>query len=107
VSLYKKANHSNRFCSYLSSWFHCFDAAIILASFVVDLLSHGVIEEIASLVIILRLFRLVKIVEEVSLGAVERMESIQAELERLRSQNEELKRRLEGRGEDDLELGLS
>ena len=58
---------------FFADWFHCLDAFVILASFIVDVLSHGVLEEIASLVIILRLFRFVKIVEELSVGAAERV----------------------------------
>lgn len=50
--------------SYLHSWFHVFDALVIVASFLIDILTRGVVEEVASLVIILRLWRFVKIVEE-------------------------------------------
>ncbi len=63
------------------SWFHCFDALIIALSFVIDVLAHGVVEEIASLVIILRLWRLVKMVEELGVGAEETTEELQTMLD--------------------------
>ncbi|KAH7376449.1 hypothetical protein B0T11DRAFT_335615 [Plectosphaerella cucumerina] len=85
---------------YFADWFHCVDGAVIIASFVIDLLSHGIVEDIASLVIIFRLFRLVKLVEEMSLGASVRMESMGEELDRLQEENSELKARLRRRGED-------
>jgi membrane protein insertase Oxa1/YidC/SpoIIIJ len=80
--------------SYFSSWFHCFDALVIMISFTVDLLTHGIVEEIASLVVILRLWRFVKIVEELSLGASERMEEMQFKVEELQKENEDLRSEL-------------
>ncbi|KAK8098401.1 uncharacterized protein PG998_013887, partial [Apiospora kogelbergensis] len=59
---------------YLSSWFHCFDAFVIVGSFVIDLLEHGIAEEIASLIVILRLWRFVKIANELSVEASEQIE---------------------------------
>ncbi|EEY14359.1 predicted protein [Verticillium alfalfae VaMs.102] len=58
---------------YLSDWFHCLDAVVIVTSFYVELLSHGIIEDIASLVIVFRLFRFAKMVEEMSMGTAERI----------------------------------
>jgi voltage-gated hydrogen channel 1 len=81
--------------SYFSSWFHCFDALVIVASFVVDLLVHGIAEDIASLVVVLRLWRFVKIVEEVSVGAAERMEELEAQLEKVQEENRVMGRLLE------------
>ena len=66
-----------------------------MTSFVVDLVARGVVEEIASLVIVLRLFRLVKIVEEVGVGASERMEDLEARLEVLEREKRELTARLD------------
>lgn len=80
--------------SYFSSWFHCFDAIVILVGFTVDLLAHGILEEIASLVIVLRLWRFVKIVEELSVGASETMEEIQSRVEQLEKENEVLRSEL-------------
>lgn len=62
--------------------------------FVIDLLAHGILEEIASLVIVLRLWRFVKIVEELSVGASETMEDIQERAEQLEKENEELRSEL-------------
>ncbi|KAM0287236.1 hypothetical protein ACHAQH_000550 [Verticillium albo-atrum] len=80
---------------YLGDWFHCLDAVVIIVSFVVDLLSHGIVEDIASLVIVFRLFRFVKVVEEMSMGAAERIEGMAKELDKLRAENSRLKERLE------------
>jgi ABC-type phosphate transport system auxiliary subunit len=74
---------------------------VILVSFISDLLTQGIVEEIASLVIILRLWRFVKIVEELSVGASENMEDIEAEAEQLQRENAELKRKLRALREGD------
>jgi hypothetical protein len=79
---------------YFSSWFHCFDAVVILVSFISDLLMQGIIEEIASLVIVLRLWRFVKIVEELSVGASETMDEVQSRAEQLEKENQELRSEL-------------
>ncbi|TQN69229.1 Voltage-dependent L-type calcium channel subunit alpha-1D [Colletotrichum shisoi] len=79
---------------YFTEWFHVLDSIIIVASFIVDVLSHGIVEEIASLVIIFRLFRFVKVVEEMSMGAVERMEGLEEQLAALKRENEEVKKQL-------------
>lgn len=76
---------------YFSDWFHCLDGVVIIASFVIDLLSHGIVEDIASLVIIFRLFRFVKLVEEMSVGASVEMEAMNQELEKLQRENRQLK----------------
>ncbi|KAK4191143.1 hypothetical protein QBC35DRAFT_402461, partial [Podospora australis] len=75
---------------FFHAWFRCFDGTIILVSFVVDVFIHGIAEEIASIVIGLRLWRLVKIVEEVSAGAAERMEDLESQVKTLKQRNEEL-----------------
>lgn len=77
--------------SYLRSWFHIFDALIIIASFLIDVLTRGVVEEVASLVIILRLWRFVKIIEEMSVGASEQMEDMEMRMEQLEKENAQLK----------------
>ncbi|KAE9577765.1 Voltage-gated hydrogen channel 1 [Colletotrichum fructicola] len=82
---------------YFNDWFHLLDGVVIIASFVIDVLSHGIVEEIASLVIVFRLFRFVKIVEEMSMGAAERMEGLEAQLEVLKRENGEMKRQLSRR----------
>ena len=72
-----------------------------MASFVIDVLTHGIVEEIASLVIILRLWRLVKIIEELSVGAAEGMEEIEAKVVQLELENTDLKTQIERMKTDD------
>ena len=80
---------------YFRSWFHCFDAAVITVGFIVDVVLHGVVEEIASLVVILRLWRIFKIVEEFSVGAKEEIDALAEEIERLGNENRELKKEID------------
>jgi hypothetical protein len=79
---------------YFNSWFHSFDAAVIVAGFIVDVLLHGILEEVASLVVILRLWRFFKIIEEFSVGAEEQMDGLELRIEQLETENEDLKREL-------------
>jgi len=83
------------FSRFFKQWFHCFDAFVIIAGFIIDVATHGTVEEIASLIIIFRLWRFVKIVEEVSLGAAERMEDLEVHIEHLKRENENLKSQIE------------
>jgi hypothetical protein len=80
--------------SYLAEPFHCFDAFVIVGSFAIDLLEHGSLEEIASLIVVLRLWRFVKIVEEFSLEASEQSEDLRQRIADLEKQNSDLKARL-------------
>ncbi|KAK5133971.1 hypothetical protein LTR08_007091 [Meristemomyces frigidus] len=80
--------------SYFHSRFHCLDAAVIMAGFVIDVVLKGVLEEIGSIVVVLRLWRVFKIIEELSAGAEERMEPVQEHLEQLEKENYELKTQL-------------
>ena len=80
---------------YFRDWFHCFDAFVITVSFGVDVATRGIVEDIASIVIVLRLWRLVKIIEEVSVGAAEGMEEIEGRIVELERENAELKMRVE------------
>ncbi|KAK3349438.1 hypothetical protein B0T25DRAFT_243217 [Lasiosphaeria hispida] len=80
---------------FFQDWFHCFDALIIVASFIIDVVTRGIVEEIGSIVIVLRLWRFVKIVEELSLGASERMEDIESRVEDLERENADLKTQIE------------
>ncbi|KAI0007923.1 hypothetical protein F4779DRAFT_481771 [Xylariaceae sp. FL0662B] len=82
---------------YLRSWFHCFDAFVIVVSFAIDLLEHNTVEQIASLVVILRLWRFVKIVNEFSVEASEQTESLRKRVELLESRNAALEARLSRR----------
>ncbi|KAL7920544.1 hypothetical protein ACQKWADRAFT_298362 [Trichoderma austrokoningii] len=79
---------------FLASWFHLFDSAVIIASFVIDIFSRGLTESIGSLIVVLRLWRLAKISEEVVLGATERMEILEQQLEDLEAENSRLRSQL-------------
>ncbi|KAL5408545.1 hypothetical protein PMIN06_001976 [Paraphaeosphaeria minitans] len=83
--------------AYFKSKFHMFDAAIIVVSFIFEISLQGVEEEVASLIVILRLLRVVKIVDEISVGAEAQMSDLEQRLELLEKENsglrEELRRR--------------
>lgn len=89
--------------AYFGSRFHCFDAAVIVAGFATDVVLHGVLEEIASLVVVLRLWRFFKIIEEIGVGAEEQMEVLNGRIEELERENGELKKRSGGGGRDEEE----
>lgn len=46
---------------YFYSWFHCLDATVITVAFVIDVCLKGVVEEVGSLVVVLRLWRVFKV----------------------------------------------
>lgn len=54
----------------------------------------GVLEEVGSIVVVLRLWRVFKIIEEFSSGAEEEMNALSERAERLEAENEQLKRDL-------------
>ena len=60
----------------------------------VDVCLHGPVEEAGTLIIILRLFRVFKIVEESGTVAEETLDQLQERLEGLEKENETLRRRL-------------
>ncbi|KAF5977571.1 voltage-gated hydrogen channel 1 [Fusarium bulbicola] len=76
---------------YFNSWFHCFDAFIVIAGFVTDVALRGIIEEVASLIVVMRLWRVVKIIEELGVGAQEQTEELNVRLEKFESENEDLR----------------
>ncbi|KAJ3472027.1 hypothetical protein NLG97_g11351 [Lecanicillium saksenae] len=76
---------------YLRSKFHLFDAAVIVLGFLIDVSLRGPAESIGSLVIVLRLWRLAKISEEVVLGATERMEMLEHHIDDLEAENKHLR----------------
>lgn len=76
-----------RYNRYFRSWFHKFDAFVVIAGFAVDLIENNTAEEIASLIVILRLWRFVKIVDEFSVEASEEMEEMRKRIEDLESRN--------------------
>jgi len=91
---------------YFASWFHIFDGTVIVAGFVIDVILHGILEEIASLVVILRLWRFFKIIEEFSVGAQEQMEGLELRLEQMESENQDLKKALSRSKGTDEEAGI-
>lgn len=68
---------------------------MILASFTIDVGLHkfGAIEDAAALIVILRFWRVLKIVEEVGVGASERAEALEERIVELEDEVRELKRR--------------
>lgn len=76
--------------SFFRSKFHCFDATVIVASFIIDVLLRGILEEVASLVIILRLWRVFKIIEELSVGAQEQTEALHERIELLEREKSQM-----------------
>lgn len=77
---------------YFRSKFHIFDATVIVAGFIVDILLHGTIEEAGSLVVVGRLWRIFKIIEEFSSGAEDQIEGLQERIEHLEHENQASKR---------------
>lgn len=82
---------------YFHSKFHCLDATVILMGFVVDVLLKGVLEEIGSLVVTMRLWRVFKIIEELRAGAEEQMAILQRQISLLQKENETLTKELRQR----------
>ena len=60
----------------------------------IDVCLKGVLEEAGSIVVILRLWRVFKIVEEFSAGASDQMESMTEQIEELKAENQGLKKEL-------------
>lgn len=79
-----------------------------MAGFIVDVLLHGILEEIASLVVVLRLWRFFKIIEEFTVGAQEQMDGLELRIESLELENKDLKERLrKSKGSDEeSEIGM-
>lgn len=75
---------------YLKSKFHIFDAIVIIAGFVVDVVLRGVNSEVASLVVLLRLWRFVKIIEEIGNGAGVRVEELEERIGKLEEENSKM-----------------
>ncbi|KAG9019686.1 hypothetical protein FRB90_011495 [Tulasnella sp. 427] len=88
----------NPFCKvYPHSGFHLFDAVVIIGSFIVEVFLKGRDRELASLIIVFRLWRIVKVVGGVAVGvseyneeAVKELKRSQAEVNRLRTRVQEL-----------------
>ncbi|KAI0838693.1 hypothetical protein F5Y06DRAFT_267574 [Hypoxylon sp. FL0890] len=82
---------------YFKSWFHSFDASVIVIGFAVDLFENNTAEEIASLIVLLRLFRFVKIVDEFSVEASEQTDDLRKRIEDLETRNAALEAQLSRR----------
>ncbi len=67
------------------------DATVIIAGFIVDVCLKGVLEEAGSIIVVLRLWRVFKIIEEFSAGASEQMEQLEEQMEKVERENRELK----------------
>ncbi|KAJ7046675.1 hypothetical protein C8F04DRAFT_1061330 [Mycena alexandri] len=84
---------------------HLFDAFIIITTFVLEVILKGKEQELAGLLIILRLWRLVKLVGGVSVGVGElgeedavRAAEAESQVEALKKENADLRARLEAAG---------
>jgi hypothetical protein len=67
---------------------------VIILSFTIDIASRGLGETIGSLIVVLRLWRLAKISEELVIGASERMEVLEQQMEELEHENQHLRSQL-------------
>jgi len=82
--------------AYFKSKFHCFDATVIIAGFIVDVCLRGVVEEAGSLVVVGRLWRVFKIIEEFSAGAEDQIDALTEKMEQVEEENRELKKAVAG-----------
>ncbi|KAI1630233.1 hypothetical protein EDD37DRAFT_96230 [Exophiala viscosa] len=80
---------------YFKSGFHVFDACVIVAGFIVDVLLRGPIEEAGSLVVIGRLWRVFKIIEEFSSGAEDEIAEMQERIEQLERENDRVTKEIQ------------
>jgi len=85
---------------YFRSTFHVVDATVIVAGFVLDVCLKGVLEEAGSIIVVLRLWRVFKIIEEFSAGAEEQMDGLNEHIEKLIEENKELRRQVASLGEN-------
>ncbi|KAL1668502.1 hypothetical protein GGF50DRAFT_124052 [Schizophyllum commune] len=94
-------SYYNPFGDYTHAAFHFFDAVIITVTFVLEAILRGKEQELAALLIFLRLWRLVKLVGGVAVGAGEvdepdqkALDEAKQELQALRQENASLRQRL-------------
>jgi len=83
---------------------HIFDAVIIVTTFVLEVILKGKERELAGLLIILRLWRLLKLVGGVAVGAGELQEETIKELERVKRELEESRSALTRARDENQEL---
>lgn len=67
---------------------------MILVAFIIQVSLRGMEEQVGSLVIILRLWRVFQIIEELKSASEDTMEQYEEEIERLRQENASLRQRL-------------
>ncbi|MCJ1361618.1 hypothetical protein MMC16_000718 [Acarospora aff. strigata] len=79
---------------YFKAWFHCLDAAVIVAAFVIAICLGGVLEQVCSLIVVLRLWRVFKIIEEFDAGAKGQIDALSERIAELEIENDDLKREL-------------
>jgi hypothetical protein len=65
---------------------------VIVTGFVIDITLHGVTREVGVLVIVLRLWRVFEIIEELSAASQDQVDGLWEEIEQLESERDELKR---------------
>lgn len=67
---------------------------MIIVAFIIEIALRGLEEELGSLVVVLRLWRVFQIIEELRSASEDTMEEYEDEIERLRQENASLKQRL-------------
>ena len=65
-----------------------------MAGFLLDVCLKGVLQEVGATIVILRLWRVIQIVEEFSAGASERMDALNEHIEELTGENRNLQQEL-------------
>ncbi|KAL0947021.1 hypothetical protein HGRIS_013165 [Hohenbuehelia grisea] len=102
------ARYFNPFGSVIHASLHLFDAMVIATTFILEVVLRGRERELAGLLVVLRLWRLVKLVGGITVGAGEigeedakelaqirqQLSASRSELAAIRSENQELRRRL-------------
>ncbi|KAK3665652.1 hypothetical protein LTR22_003592 [Elasticomyces elasticus] len=76
---------------YFGTFFHILDATIIITAFILDVLLKGIVDDISSLVIVLRLWKVVKIIGEMSAATQARLELLEEKVIELENENEKLR----------------
>ncbi|KAK4891758.1 hypothetical protein LTR27_009610 [Elasticomyces elasticus] len=77
--------------TYFTAFLHVLDATVIITAFVLHVLLKGIVDDISSLVIVLRLWRVVKIISEMSAATQASLEPLEERVEQLESENEKLR----------------
>ncbi len=65
-----------------------------MGGFIIDVCLRGTLEEVGSLVVVLRLWRVFKIIEEFSAGAEEQMDALSERIGQLEMENSDLKKEI-------------